>query len=293
MHPNQKKLLALAFAAALGSMPLSSALQAATLGSAERAQVREANALLNDAALYLKSHAPEQALAAFNDREGEFAKGSMYLFVLDRQGTMRASSGASHSLVGLDVAQLKDAAGKPFMGEILEAAKGSDSGEVEYHWLNPADNKVENKVSHFRVVGDYILCAGYYMPRGTAEQARGLLDRAVALVESAGSETAYKAFNDPQGDFVMADEYVFVLGLEDGRYRASGRSPNLIGTDVRAVRDAAGKPLFQDMIDLAKSQGSGQVDYVWRNPATNAVEHKHTLIQRVDDMLLGVGYYTK
>ena len=29
------------------------------------------------------------------------------------------------------------------------------------------------------------------------------------------------------------------------------------------------------------------------SPATNAVEQKHTLIQRVDDVLLGVGYYTR
>jgi cytochrome c len=32
---------------------------------------------------------------------------------------------------------------------------------------------------------------------------------------------------------------------------------------------------------------------VWRNPATNAVEQKHSLIQRVDKVLLGVGYYSK
>jgi len=44
---------------------------------------------------------------------------------------------------------------------------------------------------------------------------------------------------------------------------------------------------------VARKQGSGSVDYVWRNPATNAVEQKHTLIQRVDDVLLGVGYYTR
>lgn len=61
---------------------------------------------------------------------------------------------------------------------------------------------------------------------------------------------------------------------------------------MREVRDAAGEPLFQEMIELAKKDGSGSVDYVWRNPATNAVEQKHTLIRRVGDVLLGVGYYT-
>jgi cytochrome c len=63
--------------------------------------------------------------------------------------------------------------------------------------------------------------------------------------------------------------------------------------DVRGMKDAAGNPLFEQMIDLARNTGSGSVDYVWRNPATNAVESKHTLIQRVGDVLLGVGYYTK
>jgi cytochrome c len=63
--------------------------------------------------------------------------------------------------------------------------------------------------------------------------------------------------------------------------------------DVRGMKDAAGNPLFEDMISIAKTKGNGTVEYVWRNPATNAVESKHTLIQRVGDVLLGVGYYTK
>jgi apolipoprotein N-acyltransferase len=37
--------------------------------------------------------------------------------------------------------------------------------------------------------------------------------------------------------------------------------------------------------------GTGVVDYVWRNPVTNAVERKRSFIQRVDNSLLGVGYY--
>ena len=59
----------------------------------------------------------------------------------------------------------------------------------------------------------------------------------------------------------------------------------------RKITDAAGTPLFKQMIEMAKDKGIGTVDYVWRNPATNAVEKKHTLIRRVDDVLLGVGYY--
>lgn len=298
MYTHHKNLLVLALTAALGAAPLA---QAATttspapekvMGSTERHHARQAQALLDKAVAYLQSSGPEQALTAFNDRQGRFVDGQYYLFVLDASGTMRASNGASRGLVGLNVRDLQDAAGKPFMREILEAAKSTETGEVAYHWLNPVDNKVENKVSQFHKVGDLILCVGYYVPRASAEHARALLDKAVTLLKASGSATAFKAFNDPQGGFVHNDEYVFVIGLDDGKYLASGGSPTLIGADVRAVHDASGKPLFQDMIDLAKTKGTGTVDYVWRNPATNAVEQKHTLIQRVDNVLLGVGYYT-
>jgi cytochrome c len=63
--------------------------------------------------------------------------------------------------------------------------------------------------------------------------------------------------------------------------------------DVRGMKDAAGNPLFEEMIAVAKKSGNGTVHYVWRNPATNAVESKHTLVQRVGDVFLGVGFYTK
>jgi cytochrome c len=297
MNMNRDKLLALSIAAALGALPLAPAGQALAqqepMGSVERSHSSQAKALLDNAVLYIQANGAEQALAAFNDRNGQFAKGQYYIFVLADDGTMRASAGASAGLVGLNVSDLRDAAGKPFMRQLLDAAKGADSGTVDYQWLNPTDNNLESKVSHFRKVGDNILAVGYYIPRASAEQARAMLDKAVALVKKSGGDQAFKTFNDPQGGFVINDEYVFAIGLDDGKYRASGASPNLVGVDVREVTDAAGTPLFKQMIALAKEKGSGTVNYVWRNPATNAVENKHTLIQRVDDVLLGVGYYSK
>lgn len=294
MKPNNRNLLILSLAAALCACPLAYAATDGTpvKGSVERGHARQASALLDRAAAHVQAKGLDQALAAFNDHKGEFVDGQHYVFVLDTDGTMLASNGASRALVGLNVMDLKDAAGKPFIRQIVEGAQTADSGEVAYHWLNPADNKVENKTSLYRKVGDRILAVGYYIPRSSAEHAQKMLEKAVALVKRSGSEAAFKAFNDPQGGFVMNDEYVFVIGLEDGKYRASGASPNLVGVDVREITDAAGTPLFKQMIALAKDKGTGTVDYVWRNPATNAVEQKHSLIRRVDDVLLGVGYYS-
>lgn len=294
MKPNNRNLLILSLGAALCAGPLAYAATDGTpvKGSVERSHARQASALLERAVAHLQTNGPDQALTVFNDRKGGFVDGQHYVFVLNMKGTMLASNGASRALVGLNVIDLKDAAGKPFIRQIVEGARTADSGEVAYHWLNPADNKVESKTSLYRKVGDQILAVGYYIPRSSAEHAQKMLDKAVALVKRSGAEAAFKAFNDPQGGFVMNDEYVFAIGLEDGKYRASGASPNLVGVDVREITDAAGTPLFKQMIALAKDKGTGTIDYVWRNPATNAVEQKHSLIRRIDDVLLGVGYYS-
>ncbi len=294
MKLDNRNLLILMLGAALCASPLTFAATdgATAKGSVERTHARQASTLLERAVAHLQANGPDQSLSAFNDRNGDFVDGQHYVFVLDLDGAMLASNGASRALVGLNVMDLKDASGKPFIRQIVDGAQAADSGQVQYHWLNPVDNKVESKTSLYRKVGEQILAVGYYIPRSSAEHAQKMLDEAVALIKKSGDEAAFKAFNDPQGGFVMNDEYVFAIGLEDGKYRASGASPNLVGVDVREITDAAGTPLFKQMIALAKDKGIGTVDYVWRNPATNAVEKKHSLIRRVDDVLLGVGYYS-
>lgn len=300
MKFNRIGLLILTLTSALSVAPVVNAADnmpttapAKPMGAIERSDAKRATALLDRAVDYLQKNGPEKSFGAFNDRKGTFVSDEYYVFTVGLDGILYASGGASSGLVGLNVLDLHDAAGKPFIRDILEAAKTSESGAVEYRWLNHIDNHVENKVSQFHKVGNYIVCVGYYIPRASVEQAKTMLNKAVALLKKSGGKTAFKAFNDPQGGFVINDEYVFAIGLNDGKYRATGASPNLVGVDVRELSDAAGTPLFKQMIALAKQKGSGTVDYVWRNPATNAVEQKHSLIQRVGDVLLGVGYYTK
>jgi cytochrome c len=265
----------------------------APLGAIERSEARQATALLQRAVDYLQANGPEKSLAAFNDRKGTFVSGQYYVFAVGLDGTLHASGGPSSGLVGLNVLDLRDAAGKPFISDMLEQAKTRQSGVIDYQWIDPADNHLETKTDQFRKVGDYVICVGYYIPRASIEEAQAMLTKAVALLKKSGKKAAFKTFNDPHSAYVVNDEYVFAINLNDGKYLASGASPNLTGVDVRNLTDAAGKLLFKDMIALAKNKGSGTVDYVWRNPATNAVESKHTLIQRVGDVLLGVGYYTK
>jgi cytochrome c len=299
MKRNRLGMLTLAVISALMAAPAVNAADATDLattphlGSVERAKSKRAAELLKSAVDYLQKNGPEKSFSAFNDSKGQFVNGPYYVYVVGLDGFMHANGGSQIALAGKNAIDLRDASGKPLIRDLLEQAAKSPTGSIEYHWLNRVSNRVETKVSEYHKVGNYIVCVGYYTPRATMEQAQELLDKAVSFLKKSGSDTAFNAFNNPQGGFMHDDQYVFVVGLDDGKYRASGASPQLTGMDVRGVKDAAGKPLFEEMITLAKQKGNGSVDYVWRNPATNAVETKHSLIQRVDNVLLGVGYYTK
>ena len=296
MKPNRLGLLTLVVVSVLVASPMANAAEEIAtghFGAIERSESKRATELLDKAVSYLQKNGPAKSFAAFNDPKGPFVNGAYYVFAVGPDGFMHANGGSPLGLSGKNALDLRDAAGKPLIRDLLEQAKHSETGSIEYHWLNRVSNHVEIKVSEYHKVGNYILCVGYYTPRASVEEAQDLLDKAVSFLKKSGNDAAFAAFNSRQGGFMRNDQYVFVIGLDDGKYRASGASPQLTGMDVRGLRDAAGKPLIEEMIAMAKEKGSGTVDYVWRNPATNAVEHKSSLIRRVDNVVVGVGYYTK
>ena len=251
---------------------------------------QRARAMLGRAVIRYQQQGDE-AFAAFNSPT-EFVDGELYVWVLDTDGVMLASGGSSAALIGRKVKNMRDAFGTPFFYDMLEKARTSDSGVVEYRWLNRLHHKPERKITHFRKVGSRLLAVGYYIPRASAEQAVAMLDRAVAALK-ADSAKAIAAFNDLNGGYIEDDLYVFVVALADGKFRAHGVSPRLVGSDGYALSDPNGQPVIRQMLDALKDKDSGELDYAWRNPVTRKTEKKHTLFRKVGDSLVGVGYYTR
>ena len=68
-------------------------------------------------------------------------------------------------------------------------------------------------------------------------------------------------------------------------------NPALSDTDALGLHDAAGHALVNDMIEKLKTADEASVDYVWRNPVTNAVEKKRSYVRREGGSLIGVGHY--
>ena len=126
--------------------------------------------------------------------------------------------------------------------------------------------------------------------RATPREARAMFEQAVAYLEANGPERAFAAFNNQTGEFVHKDLYVFVIDTK-GSYHASGAAPEaLVGLNVIDTTDAAGNPLFREMIEGVKTAPEATVRYMWLNRVTNNVEPKVSYVHRVGDYVLGVGY---
>lgn len=251
---------------------------------------KRARELLDRAVAYYQKK-KDLALAAFN-RQGEFTQGDLYVYVISTNGVMLASGGSSSALIGSNVSGMRDTDGKLIFRDTIDIAKSKGSGTVEYRWLNRVDRKVERKVTYFQKEGDVIIAVGYYIPRASAEQAKAMLDKASNAVKI-DSDNAFKAFNDLGGKYIEDDLYVFVIGIKDMHFRAHGATSRLVGTDAQSLTDPNGKPIIREMVSIVKKNGQGELDYVWRNPVTNKIEKKHTFVRKVDNFLVGVGYYAR
>jgi signal transduction histidine kinase len=118
------------------------------------AQVRKAIA-------FYKSVGRDKALAEFNSKDGQFAKGEDYVDVHDVGGTCLAHP-TTPSLVGLNRLEAADPSGKKFIKEIVDAAKAKPSGWITYQRKNPVSGQVEHKLAYWEVYDGLFFKAGTY-----------------------------------------------------------------------------------------------------------------------------------
>jgi cytochrome c len=125
----------------------------------------------------------------------------------------------------------------------------------------------------------------------TAAEAKAMVERAAALLRQEGPQKAFAAFDDKSNkEFHDKDLYVFVRSM-DGNTVAHGANPGMIGHTNLQLRDADGKLYNLEMINLAKTKGSGWVDYRWPNPLSHKIEQKSSYILRVGDYVVCAGIY--
>lgn len=78
--------------------------------------------------------------------------------------------------------------------------------------------------------------------------------------------------------------YYFIINIFDGIEELNPLNVSLEGTDVSMIQDSHGKIFCEEMLDLAREQGSGFVEYVWtKEKAINTLdERKISYIRHFD-----------
>jgi cytochrome c len=129
-------------------------------------------------------------------------------------------------------------------------------------------------------------------PLGTADQARAMLDRAVAALK-ADPTAALKAFNDEHNkDFRDRDLSVYCFDTGDGKFTAYSMAV-LVGADIRKFK-LYNEPMGQRAYDVAHDAAEGAVvsiDYQMPKPGTNTPSPKEAIEARVGDQACGVSYF--
>ncbi len=136
----------------------------------------------------------------------------------------------------------------------------------------------------------FAMSSGYAAQKGTPEEAKKMVEQAVAFVKANGQEKALKEFNNPKGKFVKGEMYVFAYDL-NGVMKAHPVNPELKGKNLLNEPDSKGKLFRKEIVELSNTKGSGLVDYTYLNPATKKEESKTTYIQKEGDLIICCGAY--
>ena len=139
-------------------------------------------------------------------------------------------------------------------------------------------------------VGPQVLKAQQQGQLGTAVEAKAMLDKAVAAVK-ADQTKALAMFNNGEGGFKDRDLYPFCFDSGNGTVAATA-AKNLIGTDVRALKDKTGKPFGEELYRAAQKGTLTEVSYMFPRPGSDSTPvEKISFVTKVGALGCGVGYY--
>ncbi len=249
--------------------------EAATVSPTQAAAVKTTTAdltkIVNEAVAFAKTNGEEKAIAAFNDPEGQFVRGDVYVFAEAYDGTALAEP-FEPEIVGTNIRNLTDRYGVELVKNLEETA-GYGIGYVSYEYPNHKNNgTVEHKVSVVADVdGTYYVGAGIYESSGlvypstalgaptrtySVADLTGFVQRAVAYAQANGEEKAMAAFNNRSGEFVDGEMTIMMLDY-NGTVLASSLSPELADNHINLINyhDPDGVATIREMRDIARDGG--------------------------------------
>ena len=253
---------------------------------------------VDDAYVYYQRVGKAQALREFNDQNGSFARGEVYIWAFDFNGTCLANS-AHPDWVGQDRLNVTDDTGFRRIMAMRDAALGG-GGFVTYRIENPVTGATEQKLSYVKRADDtWWFGSGIYggnqtvpddSPAMVRQDLAAKVDDAVRFAQQNGRGAALATFNNASGPFAAGGTYIFAFDM-NGTTLAMPFEPDRIGRNERALTDSNGIAIGERKIALAE-QGGGFFYYVFTDPSSGKPAFKVSCVKPVDSgWAVGAGRY--
>lgn len=264
----------------------------------EYRETKELIALVEDAGELIAEVGLEEACRRFRQPRSRWFDEQFYVFVIGMEGEAEGETlchPAQPALEGTSTLELRDPAGKPIIRSFLrELASGDDDGWVHYLWPRPGESTFVWKTAYVRRAHgpegrEYLVGSGLYQMKMERFFVVEQVEDAVDLIETLG-EMAFDELRDEAGSFRFYDAYVFVMN-EEGVHLVNAEFPQYEGRNMLDVKDADGKVIGREMLDLLAHQEAGWVDYLWPKPGDTRPSKKSSYVHRaeLDGQMLVVG----
>ncbi|MDO9523590.1 MAG: cache domain-containing protein [Methanocorpusculum sp.] len=233
----------------------------------------ELKAFVSNAYIYANTEGKEKAIAAFNDPNGEFIDGELYIFAGDMNGTI-LSVPYQPALVGRNAWFTEDANGVKFVQRTIARAE-QGGGYVLYLYTNPnQDYSRELKLSYVLPIdNEWYIGAGMYVHNTSFShtvnvdwQTRNALIQQVRtmryLAAVDGIPAVTEMMMDPNSEFQREGLYPFAV-TGNGTILAFSQDPALVGTNQLGSVNSYGMSFVREGISLGEAGGGLMYTLAW------------------------------
>jgi cytochrome c len=129
-------------------------------------------------------------------------------------------------------------------------------------------------------------------PLKTPEMDRAVsrVKKAISCYRSVGREILLAELMNPNGSHVDDCSYTFAIGL-DGIMLAHPGNQWFAGKNFIDVRDSEGRSFIRTVVENARHNDSGFIDYTWHDPSSRGESLKTTYYEKIDGMIVCSGFY--
>jgi signal transduction histidine kinase len=131
-------------------------------------------------------------------------------------------------------------------------------------------------------------------PSDQAKRIEAMVNKAAALVETEGKETAFAQFRKRDSEWWFDNTYIFAYD-QNLNVLLNPAFPKREGTNPHGEKDANGKAFHDEFLKVVQTKGWGWVDYMFPKPGESKPSQKWSYVKAVNidgtPGIIGAGFY--